>query len=152
MINRMRLLNWLVGVFLILGVTIYAVNMYSSYVEKPWLSYRNLPFPMTEQAYPGGKIEFVVVRCNSSSEVKQIVSTRALVPEDITMMSIVFDFVFVNVAPGCSPAVTLSTNVPESTPPGFYRYVGKSKIKGLISEHEVDWNTTLLEVVKKPNQ
>ena len=151
MINRMKLLNWLVGVFLILGVTIYAVNMYSPYVEKPWLSYRNLPFPMTEQAYPGGKIEFVVVRCNSSNEVKQIVSTRALVPEDTTMMSIVFDFVFVNVAPGCSPAVTLSTNVPESTPPGFYRYVGKSKIKGLISEHEVDWNTTLLEVVKKPN-
>ena len=152
MITRVQLLNVLASVFLILGVAIYAVNMYSSYVEKPWLSYRNLPFPMTEQAYPGGKIEFVVVRCNSSNEVKQIVSTRALVPEDTTMMSIVFDFVFVNVAPGCSPAVTLSTNVPESTPPGFYRYVGKSKIKGLISEHEVDWNTTLLEVVKKPNQ
>ena len=152
MITRMRLLNALVGIFLILGVTIYAVNMYSSYVEKPFLSYKNLPFPITEQAYPGGKIEFVVVRCNSSSEVKQLVSTRALVPEDITMMTIVFDFVFVNVAPGCSPAVTLSTNVPESTPPGFYRYVGKSKIKGLISEHEVDWNTTLLQVVEKPNQ
>ena len=152
MIDRMRLLNWLVGVFLILGVTIYAVNMYSSYVEKPWLSYKNLPFPITETAYPGGKIEFMVVRCSSSSEVKQLVSTRTLVPEDITMRTIVFDFVFVNVAPGCSAPLKLSTNVPESTPPGFYRYVGKSKIKGLISEHEVDWNTTLLQVVEKPNQ
>ena len=147
MINRMKILNGLVGVALVLGVSIYAVNMYSTYVEKPFLSYQNLPFPVTPvDAFPGEKIEFTVVRCNSSNELKRLVSTRALVPEDITMQTITFDFVFVNVAPGCSPPIKLPLTIPHGTEPGFYRYVGKSAIKGLVSEHEVSWNTDLILV------
>ena len=150
MINRMKILNALVGVALVLGVSIYAVNMYSTYVEKPFLSYENLPFPITKTAFPGEQVEFVVVRCNSSKELKRLVSTRALVPEDITMQTITFDFVFVNVSPGCSAPIKLPLTIPHGTDPGFYRYVGKSAIKGLVSEHEVSWNTDLILVKEGP--
>ena len=146
----MRLLNILAGVFLILGVAIYAVNIYSSYLERPFLSYKNLPFPVTPEAVvPGQQISFVVVRCNSSHEIQQLVSTRALVPEDSIMKAIIFDYIFVNVEPGCTPPTSLTATIPLGTAPGFYRIAGKSKVKGLAADHEVSWNTERIKVVEK---
>lgn len=146
----MRLLNTLVGVFLILGVTIYAVNIYSSYFEKPFLSYKNLPFPVTPEAVvPGQQISFVVVRCNSSHEIQQLVSTRALVSEDSIMKAVAFDYIFLNIAPGCTPPTPLTATIPLGTAPGFYRLAGKSKVKGLAADHEVSWNTARIQVVEK---
>ena len=153
MTPRMRLLNILAGIFVILGVAIYSVNIYSSYFETPFLSYKNLPFPVTPDVVSAGEqISFMVVRCNSSNDVQQLVSTRALVPEDSIMKAIIFDYIFVNVAPGCTPPTPLTATIPLGTAPGFYRVAGKSKVKGLAADHEVSWNTALIQVVTSQDQ
>ena len=70
--------------------------------------------------------------------------------ENSNQAALVLESVMITIQPGCSTVQTRVNVVPENTPPGYYRFSGVATIKGLIVEHEVEWNTDVFEVLAKP--
>ena len=134
-----------------MSMGIGGVYFYSAYIEKPYLSYSPLPFPITAQhIYPGGTATATATRCNTTNSTISYKSSRLLKREHSTQAAIVLESVLITIAPGCSTVQTRVNVVPEDTPPGFYRFSGVAIIKGLMVEHEVPWNTDVFEVLAKP--
>ena len=127
------------------------VYVYSAYFEKPYISYTPLPFPITAQKiYPGGVATATATRCNTQSTPITYKSSRKLVRENSNQPALVLESVLITIEPGCSSVQTRVNVVPETSPPGFYRFAGTAVVKGLIFEHEVGWNTDVFEVLAKP--
>lgn len=127
------------------------VYLYSTYIEKPVLSYAPLPFPITAKAiYPGGVATATASRCNTSNSVITYKSSRQLKRENSNQAALVLEGVVITIQPGCSTVSTRVNVVPDETPPGFYRFSGVAIIHGLMVDHEVPWNTDVFEVLAKP--
>ena len=73
-----------------------------------------------------------------------------MVRENSNQPALILESVLITIEPGCSSVQTRVNVVPETTPPGFYRFSGVAMVKGLIVEHEVGWNTDVFEVLAKP--
>ena len=130
---------------------VVCVYVYSRFIEKPTLSYTDLPFPtLVKAVHPGEVVTAIATRCNSSSTTLTYRTSRTLKRENSAQADIILQSVEISAAPGCSPVSTKANVVPEDTLPGFYRFAGVALIKGLMYDHEVGWNTDVFEVVAKP--
>ena len=127
------------------------VYLYSAYIEGPWLSYGNMPFPVTGKIMAGQPVVYPVIRCNSRSTPQTYRTTRNLRRMGAGQISNVLPSIDVTIEPGCNPAVIRMNVVPESTAPGFYMVHGEVPIHGLYSEHIVRWNSSIFEVIANPN-
>ena len=146
-----RLRDLLIVLLLLMGVAVGGVYYYSAYIEKPYLTYSPLPFPITAKViYPGGVATAIATRCNITNQALSYKSSRLLKREHSNQAALVLESVVITIQPGCSSVQTRVNVVPEETPPGFYRFLGVAIIKGLMVEHEVPWNTDVFEVIAKP--
>ena len=143
--------NFLMATLSFLIISVGAVYMYSAYIEKPYVTYTPLPFPMPQKAvYPGGVATATATRCNTRSTEVSYKSTRQFKRENSNEPAIILEPVWITIQPGCSSVSTRVNVVPATATPGFYRFSGTAIIKGLIVEHEVAWNTDVFEVIAKP--
>ena len=151
-INSLQIIrNILIVTLLFLTACVGCVYLYSAYIEKPALSYAPLPFPVTSKdIYPGGVAQATATRCNTSKSPIAYKSSRQLKRENSNQAALVLESVVITIAPGCSTVSTRVNVVPEGTPPGHYRFSGVAIIKGLMVDHEVEWNTDVFEVLAKP--
>lgn len=151
----MTLMGTFKGLMIVAGAMVFTLAgayIHSAYFGKPWLSYGNMPFPITGTAYPGDKVLLELIRCNRTNEPQQLRSTSALIPEDKTLAAISLEDVSVTVQPGCSPLTHRMNIVPLGTPSGYYRYAGVATVKGLMVDHKVPWNSELIFIAAPPKQ
>ena len=143
--------NFLMATLSFLIISVLIVYLYSAYIEKPYLSYAPMPFPVTAKAiYPGGTATATATRCNTSKSAISYKSSRQLKRENSNQAAIILESVVITIEPGCSSVSTRVNVVPEETPVGFYRFSGVARPMGLMVEHEVPWNTDVFEVIAKP--
>jgi len=128
------------AMILALAFTGSGVMTYALVLEKPWLSYTNIPFPAAQRKTykPGEVVQLIVARCNSSNDVRVYRITHSLQRLDEPGWY-VLPADEANMAPGCR-AVTSSLNkIPLETVPGHYRVVGAGIVQGMIRDHVVPW-------------
>lgn len=136
---------------LAIAVTVIALIVYLTIIEKPYLSYTTLPIPVIKKTVqPGEILPLNVARCNASKERKVFTSTRLLenVGEDQEML--VMEVVGVSIRPGCWTSTVFSHRIPESAQPGRYRLIGVSTVPGMIRNFLVSWYSEPFEITAKP--
>ena len=137
-------------IVLLLASSMMLAYIYSAYFEEPSVSYNPLPFPLVDKVVPaGGVATATAYRCNTQKTPISYRSSRQLRRENSSQPALILESVLITIEPGCSNVSTRINVVPETTPPGFYRFSGVAVIKGLIVDHEVGWNTDVFEVVAK---
>ena len=150
MITRIRIFNGLAAIFALLVATLAGSYSYSAYIESPYLSYENLPFPVTGKVTVGQPVVYPVLRCNSRATNQEYRTTRTLQRMGSGQAPVVLPGFDVTVEPGCRPAVVRMNIIPDGTPPGFYRVYGVATVRGLFVDHQVGWNSDFFEVIEKP--
>lgn len=146
---QMRLFHALaVSMMLLLGM-LAAAALFGRALERPYLSYRNVPFPAHGPVYPGQAVPLEVERCNDrpgphsyqvSHQLRNLRSgaTVLLAPA------------WVELAPGCTLAISRIHVIPPDTPPGRYVLQGSAEIDGLLVRHHVGWESAPFEVLPLP--
>ena len=124
--------------------------IYSRFFEVPYLTYKNVPFDVTEKVAAGSPVSADVLRCNSSKKTEAYTTTRNFQKMGANQPAIVLPSVDVTVEPGCEPAISRISIVPDGTVPGWYRFYGVAKVEGLFVMHQVPWGTAFFEVIAKP--
>ena len=147
-LQKVRASLWVAVTALMLSIA--AIFAYSNLIEKPFLSYKNLPFPVDQKVVQGQTAMAVGTRCNSSDQVERYTSKRQLKRENSSQPTLFLPDMEVSVEPGCHPVQTRSNVIPDDLPPGFYRFMGTATVHGLIKDHVVAWNTDVFEVLAKP--
>ena len=141
----------LLTIFTLLLMLLTATYVYSTWLERPYLSYDNLPFPALSKAEPGKRLAIQVGRC-SSSNVTETYKTTHGIRNEVTGQSIVLPSVSVAIKPGCMLEISKINVVPEEAKPGFYSFYGVSQVRGLMTMHEVPWNSETFEVLAKTKE
>lgn len=119
------------------------------FVQKPYLSYTNLPFPANlQQVKPGQVMPLTVRRCSSSSTIESYTVTHSLQNLDGKSPAVIMPATLVTVEPGCAISTSLIDLVPDATPPGKYRIVGVAIIQGTLRTFPVPWWSQEFEVTK----
>lgn len=137
-------------IFMLLIIVVFGTTMYLMLFEKPWLTYRNIPFPVEmSKVRAGDIIPMRVVRCSSANvkrtyrigrsivKVNEPGHAPALLPETV-----------VAVDPGCMEVISSLNVVPLDTKPGRYFVVGIVEIQGTFREMLVEWHSQEFEVIK----
>lgn len=142
-----------IAVTLVAGMFLtVSVLFYFWFFEKPFLTYKNIPFPpQMIQVYPGEIIPFHEERCNSDDKPRNYDSTHSLLNID-THEPLLLPDVKIMIQPGCTTAVSLLNRVPPETPPGKYVVFGTAEVHGTIRDFYIEWRTQEFEVVAKPVQ
>lgn len=118
------------------------------YMEPPYLSYPNLPFPVVSKTVrPGDTVFIEVQRCNSSSIRRGYITGRSLVPVDTRELQVELVSVATTILPGCHKAISALSVVPGGTLPGRYYLDGVAEIAGTVRKHVVEWRSEPFEVV-----
>lgn len=125
------------------GLLVYALCF-----EAPYLSYQNLPFPLTvEKVIAGNAAPLSVERCNNSKQKQTYETTRRLVRvTDDGLKDIILGSRKVDIKPGCHRGISKISEVPKDTPPGLWQLNGTALVMGLLVVHEVEWYSEPFEV------
>lgn len=143
-----RLRNWLVLITAGLVLTIGGIAVWAFYIEPPFLSYHNLPFPADlQRVKPGQVMPLTVERCSTSKNIESYTITHELRYESGDRPAIVMPATLVTVPPGCHRAINLVNLVPSVTPPGRYRIYGFAIVQGSLRSFAVPWSSQPFEVV-----
>jgi len=120
------------------------------YIERPDLTYENLPFPAElRQVRAGQVMPLTVRRCNHSTGIKAYVITHALVNVE-TGAKIIMPDALTTMQPGCETVTSTINLVPTATPPGRYYVSGAGIIEGRIRTWVVPWTSEAFEVAGGP--
>lgn len=129
-----------------LWVPLALVAIYFIFFEQPFLSYRNLPFPViTKAVKPGEAVQMVVSRCNSESITRISRVASVLVGPDAEVILPVTD---APILPGCSSSVSAVNVIPPGTPPGRYMLRGYGEVIGTFRTHMVEWESQFFDVIE----
>lgn len=129
------------SVFLALITAALSTLLYFFVLEKPWLTYENIPFPPTiETVHPGDVMPLQVVRCNHDL-VSHTYNLSHSLYEVNTHVYTLLPGVSAMISPGCADSISQLNRVPENTPPGRYILFGASEIDGTMRKFSVDWHS-----------
>jgi len=121
---------------------------YSIAVDKPYLQYKNLPFPTKQLAVKAGQVmPLQVERCNTDS-VPHNYSTSHAMQNLVTRESYILPEAIVNIMPGCTSSESRVNRLPDNVTPGKYRLFGIAEIQGRFTTHFVEWHSQPFEVVQ----
>lgn len=139
-------------VFYVLLATVIAMGAFLGYfffLEPPYLTYENLPFPPhLKQVRQGEVMPLTVRRCNRSDEMKAYIVAHELQSLSVPPGKVVvMPSQLTTALPGCETVTSLINLVPAATPPGVYRVVGAALIEGHMSSHVVPWYSESFEVL-----
>lgn len=131
-----------------------AIFMYMLFLQAPYLTYENLPFPTTlEQVASGDVMPVYIVRCNSDPIPHNYNTTRSIERLDDRKAGdpkyVMLTPAEVNIPPGCSTSVSLLNRLPEHVPPGRYRLIGAAEVQTPFRTHFVQWYSQAFQVVAK---
>lgn len=136
--------------FLAFGVACGALVVWGFYFEKPYLEYRNLPFPPTlQRVRPGQIIPLTVVRCSSADDVRSYTVTHELRNEVPGKPTVIMPAELVAITPGCHRSTSLINLVPLGTPGGAYRVHGIAIVSGALRSISVPWTSQPFEVIEE---
>ncbi len=139
--------NWLLRVFVTMFLISATLYIYATRIERPYLSYQNLPFPpLLERVRPGEIVPLSVERCSSAKVIKAYRTTHALRNVKTRELEIQTD-VQVTIDPGCHRGVSKINLIPLGTKPGIYTAVGIATVEGAFTKHEVPWYSEPFEVI-----
>ncbi len=120
------------------------------FFDKPFLSYKNLPFPpVVQHVAPGEIVALTVHRCNSKDRPQTYTTTHTLVNVHTNQFWILPN-VTVAIQPGCILGTSLVNRVPEGAPPGLYKLFGMAEVPGVFRQHHVEWYTASFFVKEAP--
>lgn len=130
------------------GIIFTAVFLYALFLDRPYLSYPELPMRVIGTTFHAGDVVPVeVYRCNSAIEPRTFMSSRALV-NVLTQLPVEPVVSLIEAKPGCAERfINVSNRIPVNTPPGIYHYAGRSEINGLLRTFDVIWATQDFEVL-----
>lgn len=142
-----RLLNTLLPVFSILGAICGSLLVWAFFLETPFLSYQNLPFPPDlSTVRPGQVMPLTVERCSTARGIESYTVTHELRNERADLPAITMPAMLVTVQPGCHKSISLVNLVPAVTPAGVYRIHGVAIVQGSIKSFAVPWSSQPFEV------
>ena len=145
---KQRIFHHLENVFVTLLIIALGIGAWSLWYEKPWLSYGNLPFQLTQKSFAVGQpVTYWVERCNDTDEPRSYIIARSIINQD-TQSSVVLPSVVATILPGCSRDISSITVIPEGTPPGKYKAKGSGVIKGTVRDFNVIWYSETFEVTQ----
>lgn len=140
MIAALRLLNALCL------IAVMAIGGYYAFLEPPFLSYGNLPFPvLTPRVKDGNVVLLDVSRCNSDTKIRIYVVAHSLVGETMTIL---LPALPTSIRPGCSQSFSAINVVPLNTPPGTYHIEGYAEVQGTLRTSSIAWRSESFEVVR----
>ncbi len=117
-----------------------------AYLEPPYLSYGNVPFPvLTPVVKAGETVVLDILRCNRDTRPHTYVTARQLVRTDGTITALPAATVWLQ--PGCETGRSAINVIPKETPPGKYRVFGWTEITDRIFPTTMEWSSDVFEVV-----
>lgn len=144
--SQPRLFSALLLTAVALMLTVLACVLWSSAYERPYLSYRNLPFPAAHAVEAGNPVELHVVRCNNSRRKQTYLTTHEL--RDLRSGQVaLLPEVMVSLAPGCTESTSRVNVIPRGTAPGRYMVSGIALVEGVVSDHRVAWESQPFDVL-----
>ena len=131
-------------------ISTVATVVWALFIDQPYLSYKNLPFPTTIQKVRAGEvIPLRVYRCNDTDTVQVYTVAHLIVSLDKELPSFVLPpNELVPIEAGCTEAVSMINRIPQEAPPGTYSVVGVARIPMLLGRKAlVPWHSQPFEVM-----
>lgn len=145
MITPTRTFNALLGAFAALACIAVGSFVWSTYFERPYLHYQNLPFPVLATVRAGDAVQLSVERCNSHAVKRTYDTTHTLTNLD-TRRDDILPNVTVDIKPGCHRGVSKINLIPANTVPGYYLVSGVAAVDGMFVKHKIAWYSEPFEV------
>ena len=142
-----RILNYLLFATSALALACAGIVAWAMFIERPFLSYHNLPFPPElQRVKPGQVMPLTVERCSTASSIESYTVTHELRETTGKRPAIIIPATLVTVMPGCHKSTSLVNIVPGATPPGTYRIHGVAIVQGSLRSFAVPWSSQPFEV------
>ena len=142
---KLKVFNGLLGVAAAMLASLALIFVWANYIEKPYLSYENLPFQVMTKPKAGEVVELLVERCNSSKKAQSYNTSRAVLnlktKEVITLAD-----ARVSIESGCHRGVSRLNKLPEKLPAGLYKISGVALVPGSVIRFEVPWYSEPFEI------
>jgi hypothetical protein len=144
-----RLFLFLCALASLMAVLTAGVVAWALFVEQPWLSYENLPFPpVAAKVHAGDVIPLMVKRCSSAEQTRSYAITHSVQTLSGSGKPVVMPSGFVTIEPGCEPPTVSEFNrIPMSVTPGMYRIHGVAVVDGTLRTFAVPWSSQPFEVI-----
>lgn len=131
-----------------LGAMCAAILFWGFFIEVPYLSYTNLPFPPTvKRVLPGEIVPLTVRRCNSKAIKQTYAVSREMRPADVSRPVLLLTMQAAPIDPGCTEGISRLHIVPLDAAPGVYSIHGLGFAQGTLRTFAVPWFSGPFEVV-----
>lgn len=121
------------------------------FLEPPFLSYRNLPFPSERPVVLAGQpIPLRVVRCNGDTKTRNYLISHRLIRLDAAQPPTILTAGSVSIEPGCTSETSKANVVPADQEQGHYFVEGFAEVNGTIRTHSIHWYSEPFYVRTKP--
>lgn len=132
----------LIGTLAVLFVGLLA---YLVFLEAPWLTYTNSPFPVLNSPIKAGSaVQMTVARCNSTDVTRVYGLARTL---KCNGGEVVLPAGLASIKPGCTTALSAVNVIPTGTLAGTCTLHGYGEIQGIVRTISVAWESQPFEVV-----
>ena len=121
--------------------------IWAGFVDQPYLSYSNLPFPvLTPKVRVGDPVMMTVIRCNSDKVDRVYILGRTLVPVN-KGPAYVMPAGATAISPGCHTSISAINVIPAGVEPGMYYIEGRAEVSGELRSFNLGWRSQPFEVI-----
>jgi hypothetical protein len=118
------------------------------FLEPPFLSYRNLPFPVQDpRVRAGTPVLLQVIRCNGDTKTRTYLISHRLIRVDVMEPPTILPAGPVSLEPGCTREVSAANTIPTGTAPGLYVVEGFAEVSGTWRTHSIRWYSEPFQVI-----
>ena len=142
-------LRALLSALIVSMVALTTLVVYFDFLERPFLYYLHIPFPVVQKRVVAGTAAHIeVTRCNRDAHTRSYVISHMLVNLD-DGKTYVLPSATTSIAPGCETVESVFNVVPAAALPGHYFVRGVSEAQGTLRTSLVVWESEPFEVVKE---
>lgn len=130
----------------VLAILFMSLVTYLVFLEPPWLSYTNLPFPVLNGPVKAGTtVSLHLARCSTSPVTRVYSVSRVLKCGGVPIL---LPATVSTIEPGCNKAISNLSIVPESMLPGTCHLEGYAEIQGMVRSDSIKWESQEFEVIR----